>query len=107
MSWPGPSDASECQVHNGTTRNFGVTVPNGLPKKSKTAERIKIFRQWLADTDEDERKMLIRELLFPFVEVPVSRAIGVLYALSRCCGVPSVNSHENSVSALLKQSRHS
>ncbi|VDL86142.1 unnamed protein product [Nippostrongylus brasiliensis] len=63
MSWPGPSDASECQVHNGTTRNFGVTVPNGLPKKSKTAERIKIFRQWLADTDEDERKMLIRELL--------------------------------------------
>ncbi|KAK6036206.1 hypothetical protein COOONC_26289 [Cooperia oncophora] len=42
MSWPGPSDPSDCQIHNGATRNFGLTVPNGHPKKHKTAERLKV-----------------------------------------------------------------
>ncbi|RCN50243.1 F-box domain protein [Ancylostoma caninum] len=63
MSWPGPSDASDCQLHNGTAKGFGAAVTNGHIKKHKTAERIKIFRQWMADVDEDERKMFIRELL--------------------------------------------
>ncbi|VDM71414.1 unnamed protein product [Strongylus vulgaris] len=63
MAWPGPSDASDCQVHNGTTKAFGATVMNGHIKKLKTAERIKVFRQWMADVDEDEKKMFIRELL--------------------------------------------
>ncbi|KAK6748177.1 hypothetical protein RB195_001042 [Necator americanus] len=44
-------------------KGFGTTLTNGHIKKLKTSERIKIFRQWMADVDEDERKMFIRELL--------------------------------------------
>ncbi|VDM59917.1 unnamed protein product [Angiostrongylus costaricensis] len=40
-----------------------MTMSNGHPKKLRTAERIKVFRQWLVDMDEDEKKLFIRELL--------------------------------------------
>ncbi|KAK6036079.1 WD domain, G-beta repeat protein [Cooperia oncophora] len=83
MSWPGPSDPSDCQIHNGATRNFGLTVPNGHPKKHKTAERLKIFRQWLADTDEDERKLLIRGALLNDCDLPNLEYISMLISRLR------------------------
>uniref|UniRef100_A0A158P8E4 WD_REPEATS_REGION domain-containing protein n=1 Tax=Angiostrongylus cantonensis TaxID=6313 RepID=A0A158P8E4_ANGCA len=65
MSWPEPSDSSECEVHSSSSGDFVMTMSNGYPKKHRTAERIKVFRQWLADMDEDEKKLFIRELLLP------------------------------------------
>lgn len=63
MSWPEPSDSSDCEIHSKSTGGFVMTMSNGHPKKIRTTERVKIFRQWLADVDDDEKKLFIRELL--------------------------------------------
>ncbi|KJH44850.1 hypothetical protein DICVIV_09134 [Dictyocaulus viviparus] len=61
MSWPGPSDCSEYELCSTPSKNY--LMANGQVKKHRTAERIKVFRQWMADVDDDEKKLFIRELL--------------------------------------------
>uniref|UniRef100_A0A1I7XS33 F-box domain-containing protein n=1 Tax=Heterorhabditis bacteriophora TaxID=37862 RepID=A0A1I7XS33_HETBA len=62
MSSPGPSSNGDCNIRNGSPVS---SVNDYSVKRAKTdiAEKVKAFRQWIVEIDDDDKKLFIRELL--------------------------------------------